>query len=103
MNFIKILALFFLVQTLCQTALARNPEESAVLLQQAMMQSNADYNKHKLVDNMETFDRADEWTERGTEVIQINNRGLDPAELAEYQKVRDDFQIDEQEVTALED
>lgn len=52
--------------------------ESQLLLQQAMMDSNADYNKFKKINMQEEDDRADSWEERKLQAIDLDgkpNRG----------------------------
>lgn len=54
------------------TAQARNADESKFMLQEALMSSNADYNKFKKKMNQEEMDRADQWAERGEQAIAID-------------------------------
>lgn len=54
------------------SAQARDTDESMLMLQEAMMDSNADYNKHKKKSNHEEFDRADDWSERNSQAIMID-------------------------------
>ena len=54
--------------------MAEGISESAYLLQQAMMESNADYNKHKKKANHEEFDRAENWENRASDAILIDGK-----------------------------
>lgn len=98
------LGMFALVLMMSATAYGRSAEESAMLLQQAMMQSNADYNKHKLQDNLETFDRADSWSEREASAIHLNKGAtIGAAQWEEFKDLRDDLQPDQRELSSHQD
>ncbi len=66
-------------------AQGRDLDESQLMLQEAMMNSNADYNKHKKKMNHEEFDRADDWSDRDSQAIVIEGQ-LSP--LVDFQEVR---------------
>lgn len=68
---IMVLAMMSSISTLAQ---AEGITESQFLLQQAMMDSNADYNKHKKKILQEDDERADTWESRKNEAIAIDIR-----------------------------
>ena len=73
------------IQLFVFTAEARNEEESFLMLREAMMESNADYNKHKKKANHEEMDRAETWGKRGSQMIVINGRHVSSDDVQEYQ------------------
>ncbi len=68
---VKVLAIFGVIFLMSSVSHGRNSEESFLMLREAMMDSNADYNKHKKQMNNEETSRADSWNERGQTVIHI--------------------------------
>jgi hypothetical protein len=68
--------------------LARDTDESELLLKEAMMQSNADWNQHQKKLNHEEFDRADQWEERNSQAIVIDHRTID---YIGYQQAKEEF------------
>lgn len=64
----------------------RDLDESQVLLQQAMMQSNADYNMHKKKFNNDEYDRADDWADRDRQTIVIGGRNNDLKDFKEMKE-----------------
>jgi hypothetical protein len=51
--------------------MAKDSLESELLLREALMSSNADYNKHKKAANEEEYERIDNWRSRDSQVIEI--------------------------------
>ena len=82
------------------SAQAEGISESAYLLREAMMQSNADYNKHKKKTNYEEFDRADEWGERNNLAISIDQKNLKKSDYQDFQQIKDDFNDGQREVSS---
>ncbi len=82
----KIFLIIVLAYFTSMTANARDVDESQLLLREAMMNSNADYNKHKKKMNHEEFDRADEWGERDTQAIVIDAAGANIDGFTELKK-----------------
>ena len=68
------------------------------MLRAAMMESNADYNKHKKKMNHEEFDRADDWSERDTQAILIHGRT--PVDTEEFKQLNDEFRASDREVSS---
>lgn len=73
------------------SAFAKDAQESVLLLREAMMKSNADYNVHKGKANMDEFDRADAWVERDTKALFINQDKHFVSNTEEVQKLREMF------------
>ena len=86
MKSIQFLAIFALVFSFGMTAQARDADESMLMLREAMMDSNADYNKHKKKTNYEEFDRADEWAVRDSQAIQVGDSYVDPADMVDFKQ-----------------
>jgi len=84
----SLFALFIILTIGSSIALAKNAQESDMLLREAMMESNADYNAHKGKSNMEEFDRADEWVERETQALIINQDKHFVSNTEEVQKLK---------------
>ncbi|MCJ8275246.1 MAG: hypothetical protein HRT44_05365 [Bdellovibrionales bacterium] len=68
----KILVLFLTTMSLSYFAKGNYDTELKVSLQEALMQSNADYNEHKLDSFGEEFERLDDWGSRDEGAIMIN-------------------------------
>ena len=83
---------------LSSVSYSQDIDESAFLLQQAMMESNADYNKHKKAFNNEEFDRADEWENRNTQAIVID--GKNRQNLEEFKQEVQDSERQDREVSS---
>lgn len=83
-SFIKLGLVLLATQFVVITAEARNEEESFLLLRQAMMESNADYNKHKKKMNHEEMDRVEEWGNRDSDMIVINGKAAKVADLSDF-------------------
>ncbi len=64
---------------------ARDSAESFLMLRQAMMKSNKDYNQHKKKMNNEEFERVETWGRRNSATIVINGGGT-TNELSEFQQ-----------------
>lgn len=73
------------------SAFAKDGQESVLLLREALMESNADYNVHKGKANMDEFDRADTWVERDTQALLINQDKHFVSNTEEVQKLREIF------------
>ncbi len=107
MNSIKILYIWLLrtftvavlTQLLAFSAQARDYDESQLLLREAMMESNADYNKHKKKVNDEDNERADDWGERKTQAIVIDGRSRD---VSNFQEMKEEVEQD-REVSSHKD
>lgn len=69
---------------------ARDFDESMSMLQEAMMESNADYNKHKKIANHDEFDRVETWGRRNAGTIVIDSKGATRSEINKFLK---DYQI----------
>ena len=91
LNLLTVLTSLFFVSFSAQ---AEGISESAMLLQEAMMQSNADYNKHKKKANHEEFDRADTWGERDTMSITIDQKALQASDYQDFQQIKGEFEED---------
>lgn len=97
------LIILFLSLTVSFNAYADNGiSESAYLLQEAMMQSNADYNKHKKAINHEEFDRADDWSTRDTQAININESTHNLAIDSEFKQQAENFQESKNEISSID-
>ena len=68
----KKLVLFLACMSLSYIASANYDTELKVSLQEALMQSNADYNEHKRDSFGEEFERLDDWGSRDEGAIMIN-------------------------------
>lgn len=79
----KLMIITVFLQFVCGGLQAEDYTESDHLFREAMMRSNADYNKHKQKSNMAENERSDEWGERDIGAIQIykvNGREITAAE-----------------------
>jgi hypothetical protein len=102
MNSMSSKLLLFLGLTILTCPLrAETISESAFLLREAMMQSNADYNKFKKIENTEEFDRADEWGERDSVAIGINNPNSDEIlNTNQSEEIINDFSVNAREISS---
>ena len=94
---LNIVTVFATVFALSLPVQAEGMTESQLLLREALMSSNADYNQHKKRANHEEFDRADSWSERSAEGIVIE--GSPREELGEF--LENNNSQDKQELGAL--
>lgn len=94
---IKLLSVFALLTIISAPGYARSSEESQFLLKEAMMDSNADYNKHKKQMNMEEYDRADDWSDRDTQAIMIDGTHSD---FTEFKELKEDQPKSNREVSS---
>ncbi len=79
---------------------ARDSEESFLMLREAVMESNGDYNKYKKKMNYEEFDRADNWNERSTQAIIIGAQKGQAQDLSDFKQLNDDIKSGEREVSS---
>lgn len=86
---ITLLVLFLLSQIFTIHAYAKSQLESEMLLREALMSANADYNQHKKKSLEEEMERAETWIERDEDAIAIG-QGLDLATQVE-QELREDL------------
>ncbi len=101
MTFVNILLVFITGMIISFNAQARSADESMYLLKEALMESNGDYNKHKKKFNHEEFDRADTWTDRGTQAIMIDGQNR-TASMQEFKELANDFRPNNREVSSNE-
>jgi hypothetical protein len=73
MKLYSILLLLASISLVAAPGWSRDSDEAHLMLKEAMMESNADYNKHKKLSNHEEFDRADHWTSRDSQSISIGH------------------------------
>lgn len=102
MSTIKNLIILSLIILVGSFAQARDSRESMLLLKEALMESNGDYNIHKKKFNHEEFDRADEWAERNTQAITINERKALDKSWEEFKQQQDVIGSGDREVSSNE-
>lgn len=67
-------------------AQSRDSGEAFLMLREAMMDSNKDYNQHKKKANHEEFDRVEKWGRRNSATIVINGQTATNNELEKFQE-----------------
>lgn len=101
MTQIKNLMILLTVLTFSAPAMADvEMTETEFLLMEAMMQSNADYNKHKKDLNHEEDDRADAWSNRGSQAIAINQKELSTSDNKNFRELRNELGAGDREVSS---
>lgn len=89
-SFILRMSVLAMIAGVSIQAQAEGITESQLLLQQAMMDSNADYNKHKKKNMDEEDERADSWEERKLQAIDLDGR---PGRSREVSSAYSDDQV----------
>ncbi len=82
----KKVLLFISIIGLSSVAQTRDSGEAFLMLRQAMMDSNKDYNQHKKKANHEEFDRVEKWGRRNSATIVIDGQAATSAELEEFRQ-----------------
>ena len=98
---IKLLAIAATVSLTSLTLQARDTDESMLMLKEAMMDSNADYNKHKKKANHDEFDRVEKWGRRDTGTIVIDGKVATQSDINEYQVAQDKEVREDREISAV--
>ena len=87
---IKMSAVTLGVLLLSFSAQARDADQSFLMLREAIMESNGDYNKFKKKMNEEEFDREASWSNRSANSIDINQVHLSENDRKEFEMINNE-------------
>lgn len=100
-NPLKLLFVLIIAQTPLIGAQARDSYEATLMLREALMQSNADYNKLKKNSNDAEFERDSSWNNRKVKSIVIGDEHiLKESRLNEYKELNEEMTRRERDISS---